>query len=85
MRITPRPPADVSPVLALERERTRRILVYARLGLLGLVVLCLVGCIAVGRLSVTEAEGLGLMLISLITLASRPLRLLFAAGRGSRR
>jgi hypothetical protein len=69
--------------LAAERERTRRLIVFALLAVIGLVALGPVVCIAVGRLSVADVNELYVALGWLTTLASPPLAFFFAGARGS--
>jgi hypothetical protein len=92
MRITPRPPPGVHPQqtevggqgesdLAVERERTRRVIVYVLLGVIGLVALAPVVCIAAGRLSAATASELYVALAWLGSLARRPLTFYFRGER----
>lgn len=69
--------------LAAERECTRRVIVFALLGVIGLVALGPVVCVAVGRLSVADVKELYVALGWLTALASPPLAFFFAGERVS--
>jgi hypothetical protein len=64
----------------MEQERTRRVIAFALLGVIGLVALGSVVCIAMGRLSVAEVA---VILGGLTALARRPLAFLFPGERMS--